>query len=722
MPYQQNKKLKLMLNKNKIQIAILEISDRNKAVLEFYFNSAGEDFYTLVSKDKADAFISDYDSPGAKENLDQILESNNKPVVILSIKEQNVPSTIWLAKPLTATALTNAAETLKQMISANEIAAAKTISDQTESVSAEIIEETKAEEVVQKEENNLDEIDDIFEVLDETEEQDESQSIGKKLIAAKAKNLVSAASVRNSVNNNTQNIIEASLPEEPTKIPEEINEVISEESADESSKLEFSDVVIEEQNTQDESRIESESEVDALLQSLILGTGNKVQKNTVDKDNTEKESDDILFESLEPDEEQEDSAASQDEINDTADFADSLNEELLSETIDDNNESIVVEEKQEVMLEESFMLHDDLNPSDEDVYSETLKVNYADLKTNKAESKSSNLEETAIKTEEVNELSLDVSDASAQSENILDVIFEEPLETDLFKFQLDTNNTTEEITIDESKDPSKEASLALVGDIDSSKLSVDTDTENLKSDSEDVLDMDLDSLLKEVSVAGSDFVEKPKKPSEASFIPTDTLTIDDGINKHDKLEPASKNSPDFELQSLLNEVRNEAGKSGNNNPEVFAGGLNSNKETEKASAYDKTKAEERWAQLCGNFANIKEQKEVANISFVLTNHLLGVLLQQIKSTKNSEQLFRLKFGELIIVIDHSKNKIYCNLPVISDDYSAICFSELNPLEIKVHDLDYSEVRLYRTKIDQNPDRAHSIESFVWSTSLLVTGT
>jgi len=97
-----------------------------------------------------------------------------------------------------------------------------------------------------------------------------------------------------------------------------------------------------------------------------------------------------------------------------------------------------------------------------------------------------------------------------------------------------------------------------------------------------------------------------------------------------------------------------------------------------------------------------------------------VKLEQLQTTKHKEHLFRVKYQDLIVVIDHLKSKVYCNTPLTSDEYSVFCYNEVEADKVKIHDLDYSEERLYRNKFEKNPNRTHSFESFIWTTSLLTS--
>ena len=187
-----------MLNKNNIKIALLEISPQNKAILEFYFNSAGKDLYSVVDQDKANAFIIDYDQPGAKEHVTQIHAETNSPIIILSIKEQDIPSTVWVEKPLSADALGKAAVTVEEMMAKSEVESTveeiqAVIENQTEEIAAEESVENltvNEEETVQP---SLDEIEEFVEVeLQSKEEVKENNALEAGLTIAGVGALVSA--------------------------------------------------------------------------------------------------------------------------------------------------------------------------------------------------------------------------------------------------------------------------------------------------------------------------------------------------------------------------------------------------------------------------------------------------------------------------------------------------------------------------------------------------
>ena len=98
-----------------LKVALLTISPHNRAILEFFFAGAGRNLFKVVTEVEADAFILDHDYPGAKDDWDRHANSH-KPGIILSVHAVDMPNTIWIPKPLTSKALTEAAERVYDLL------------------------------------------------------------------------------------------------------------------------------------------------------------------------------------------------------------------------------------------------------------------------------------------------------------------------------------------------------------------------------------------------------------------------------------------------------------------------------------------------------------------------------------------------------------------------------------------------------------------------------
>lgn len=106
-----------MLNSsgNPLRIALLSISPHNRAILEFFFAGAGKQLFKVTSIADAETLIIDFDHPGADLEWHGRTDTT-KPGIVLSVREVQLPNTIWVPKPLTSQALTHAAEQVRALL------------------------------------------------------------------------------------------------------------------------------------------------------------------------------------------------------------------------------------------------------------------------------------------------------------------------------------------------------------------------------------------------------------------------------------------------------------------------------------------------------------------------------------------------------------------------------------------------------------------------------
>lgn len=109
-----------------LKVALLSISPHNRAILEFFFAGAGKNLFKVVSVDAAEALIVDYDHVGAADDWAQHA-GGVRPGIILSVHSLDMPNTIWIPKPLTSRALTEAADKVHALLSAAESAQSETV-------------------------------------------------------------------------------------------------------------------------------------------------------------------------------------------------------------------------------------------------------------------------------------------------------------------------------------------------------------------------------------------------------------------------------------------------------------------------------------------------------------------------------------------------------------------------------------------------------------------
>lgn len=98
-----------------IKVALLALSPHNRAILEFFFAGAGRNLFRVVAANEADAFILDYDHPQARSDW-EVHAAQHKPGIVLSVHEVALTNIVWIPKPLTSRALSDAAEQVRNLI------------------------------------------------------------------------------------------------------------------------------------------------------------------------------------------------------------------------------------------------------------------------------------------------------------------------------------------------------------------------------------------------------------------------------------------------------------------------------------------------------------------------------------------------------------------------------------------------------------------------------
>ena len=128
----------LEIKNKQLQIGIFETSSQNKSILEFFFKNAGKSVFKEALLDECSAIIVDYDYPGAKDKWEETYNLTQKPGIIISIKEIDLPSTIWVSKPISSQALLDAGIKLQELLEENSLKESSEAQLMTNSVENEI--------------------------------------------------------------------------------------------------------------------------------------------------------------------------------------------------------------------------------------------------------------------------------------------------------------------------------------------------------------------------------------------------------------------------------------------------------------------------------------------------------------------------------------------------------------------------------------------------------
>ena len=129
---------------------------------------------------------------------------------------------------------------------------------------------------------------------------------------------------------------------------------------------------------------------------------------------------------------------------------------------------------------------------------------------------------------------------------------------------------------------------------------------------------------------------------------------------------------------------------------------------------------ERWELLCGDVNSIKNAAGIKKNAYKIKDHLLSHLLDTVKEARNIKQGMRIKYDDILLFIDPEIDTIYSDTSLYSEEYAHMCFEHVDHTLVKIHTLDLSESRMMHKKLEAEPENAYSIESFLWTSSLLTS--
>ncbi|MCF6191342.1 MAG: hypothetical protein L3J51_12780 [Cocleimonas sp.] len=247
----------------------------------------------------------------------------------------------------------------------------------------------------------------------------------------------------------------------------------------------------------------------------------------------------------------------------------------------------------------------------------------------------------------------------------------------------------------------------------------DIATENQSNDATEA------DLFNELIIDAPIETSQETQANEQSILIDDSKTTDI-VNNDTSAEPhlaaeiteSFNETNDGDLEAMLNELQQEmrpiAGSTANSNTDTY------NADGNVPKTYQGTQAQERWALLCGDKQLTRNASDIKKTAFILDEHLLSSLLETIKEGKATKQIKRIKYEDLLIIIDHKTDTIYSDLSIYSEEYANICFEPIKNDQIRIHSLDDSEIRMLHQQIKNDPENVYTTEAFIWTTSLLTS--
>ena len=104
-------------SKGPLIVELMEISKQNEAILKFFISGVGNKVFNIGNTpSEVEAYIIDYDFPGAQAYWNTEHSNDNKPRIILSTNDPVVANSVWVGKPLSSKKLIEAAATIRTLL------------------------------------------------------------------------------------------------------------------------------------------------------------------------------------------------------------------------------------------------------------------------------------------------------------------------------------------------------------------------------------------------------------------------------------------------------------------------------------------------------------------------------------------------------------------------------------------------------------------------------
>ncbi len=121
-------------------VELMDISKQNEAILKFFISGVGNKVFSIGNtSSEVEAYIIDYDFPGAQARWDENYAVDNKPRIILSTDNPRSDNSVWVGKPLSSKKLIEAATAIKDILKKSPSTTSPTLDSDTNDLGSEIM-------------------------------------------------------------------------------------------------------------------------------------------------------------------------------------------------------------------------------------------------------------------------------------------------------------------------------------------------------------------------------------------------------------------------------------------------------------------------------------------------------------------------------------------------------------------------------------------------------
>jgi hypothetical protein len=147
---------------------------------------------------------------------------------------------------------------------------------------------------------------------------------------------------------------------------------------------------------------------------------------------------------------------------------------------------------------------------------------------------------------------------------------------------------------------------------------------------------------------------------------------------------------------------------------------NGNKpKTKEEIAKEAQLQEQRWEELCGNHEDITQQ-QINELRYVPENYFIGKLTGALRLAKQSQQIVEIKLTPYSVYILPNKHQIFTEIVTDGDSFIQFSRKKVESGEMNIHILSSIETGKLELQMSRQPKHIHSLESFLWTSSLLAS--
>ncbi|MCK5917109.1 MAG: hypothetical protein KAG34_01695 [Cocleimonas sp.] len=211
----------------------------------------------------------------------------------------------------------------------------------------------------------------------------------------------------------------------------------------------------------------------------------------------------------------------------------------------------------------------------------------------------------------------------------------------------------------------------------------------------------------------------PKKNTTTEKVTTATL-VSSGQSVDDNIDTVTSKSKDFIGRSIKSESSLSHIAVGKLKSEQVPKKEPINKpKTKEQKAEEVARREMRWKELCGE-NNDTSTHQADELRYVPENYFIGKLTGAVRLAKQSQQIVEIQANPYSIYILPNEHLIFTKLGVDSERFIKFSHDKIQQGEMNIHILSSIETGKLELQMNQQPEHIHSLESYLWTSSLLVS--